>query len=121
LYRLPSFCHAESLIPAVRFFRKEKSYLPGAGYSLRRIGISAQSTLGTFCVAVAAPLVGLNFFFAKKWVGGRSITKEVPAGKAHHSKKIYGNPRGLNPLGECSRAELSRSSTPEHPKILNRL
>ncbi len=38
LYRLPAFCHAGSLIPAVRFFRKEKSSLVGAGYFLRRIG-----------------------------------------------------------------------------------
>ncbi len=30
LYRLPAFCHADSLIHAVRFFRKEKSsLLPG--------------------------------------------------------------------------------------------
>ena len=33
LYRLPNVCHAVSLIPALRFFRKEKSSLPDAGYS----------------------------------------------------------------------------------------
>ena len=36
LYRLPAFCHADSLIPADRFLRKEKSSLLRAGYSLRR-------------------------------------------------------------------------------------
>ncbi len=39
LCRLPDSCHAESLIPAGRFFRKEKSSLLRAGYSLRRTGI----------------------------------------------------------------------------------
>ncbi len=42
LYRLPAFCHAGSLIPAVRFFPKEKSSLLRAGYSLRRTVVSAQ-------------------------------------------------------------------------------
>jgi hypothetical protein len=45
LYRLPAFCHAESLIPAVRFLRKEKSSILRAGYSLRRTEISAQTLL----------------------------------------------------------------------------
>ncbi len=36
LYRLPAFCHAESLIHAGRFFRKEKSSHLRVGYSLRR-------------------------------------------------------------------------------------
>ncbi len=36
LYRLPASCHAGSLIPAVRFLRKEKSSLLRAGYFLRR-------------------------------------------------------------------------------------
>ena len=79
LYRLPAFCHADGLIHAVRFFRKEKSSLLRAGDFLRRTQVPAQSTLGTFCVAVSAPPMGMNFFFTKKWVGGRSTTKEVSA------------------------------------------
>ncbi len=43
LYRLPAFCHAESLIPAVRFFRKEKSSFLRAGDFLRRTGVPAQT------------------------------------------------------------------------------
>ncbi len=78
LYRLPAFCRAEGLIHAVRFFRKEKSSLLRAGDFLRRTQVPAQSTLGTFCVAVSAPPMGMNFFFTKKWVGGRSTTQEVP-------------------------------------------
>ncbi len=31
------------------------------------------------CVAVSAPPMGMNFFFTKKWVGGRSSTKGVSA------------------------------------------
>ncbi len=38
-----------------------------------------QNTLGTFCVAVSAPLVELNFFFTKKWVGGRLFLRRVSA------------------------------------------
>ncbi len=38
--------------------------------------------------------MGMNFFFTKKWVGGRSTTKEVPARKAPTQKKIYGIPKG---------------------------
>ena len=38
LYGLPNVCHADSLIPAGRFFRKEKSSLLRAGDFLRRIG-----------------------------------------------------------------------------------
>ncbi len=79
MYRLPAFCHAESLIPAVRFFRKEKSSLLRAGDFLRRTQVPAQSTLGTFCVAVSAPPMGMNFFFTKKWVGGRSTLRGVSA------------------------------------------
>ena len=45
LYRLPCSCHAGSLIPAVRFFRKEKSSTLRAGDSLRRTEISAQTLL----------------------------------------------------------------------------
>ena len=41
---LPAFCHAESLIHAVRFFRKEKSSLLRAGYSLRRRGYERSTT-----------------------------------------------------------------------------
>ena len=108
LCRLSAFCHAESLIPAVRFFRKEKSSLLRVGYFLRRTGLSAQTTLETFCVAAPAPYAGLNFFFTKKWVGGRSALREVSARQAPSPKKIYGNPRGFNPLGESARAELSR-------------
>ena len=37
LYRLPAFCHADGLIHAVRFFRKEKSSLLRAGDFLRRL------------------------------------------------------------------------------------
>ena len=37
LYRLPAFCHADSLIHAVRFFRKGKSSFLRAGYFLRRL------------------------------------------------------------------------------------
>ena len=36
LYRLPNHCHADSLIPADRFLRKEKSSFLRAGYFLRR-------------------------------------------------------------------------------------
>ena len=45
LYRLPAFCHADSLIPADRFLRKEKSSTLLAGYFLRRTGIPAQTGL----------------------------------------------------------------------------
>ncbi len=43
LYRLSSLCHAEGLIHAVRFFRKEKSSFLRAGYFLRRTGVPAQT------------------------------------------------------------------------------
>ena len=45
LYRLLAFCHAGSLIHAVRFFRKEKSSTLLAGYALRRTEVSAQTEL----------------------------------------------------------------------------
>ncbi len=43
MYRLPCSCHAGSLIPAVRFFREEKSSLLRAGDFLRRTRVPAQS------------------------------------------------------------------------------
>jgi hypothetical protein len=94
LYRLPAFCHRDRLIHAGRFFVKKKAHSCVRSAPLRRTGVSAQNPLEAFCVAVSAPLMGMNFFFTKKWVGGRSITKEVPARKAPTPKKIYGNPRG---------------------------
>ena len=45
LYRLPAFCHADSLIPAVRFFHKEKSSRLRGRYFLRRTRVSAQTEL----------------------------------------------------------------------------
>jgi hypothetical protein len=44
LYRLPNICHADSLIDAVRFFRKEKSSLLCVGYFLRRRGYARSRT-----------------------------------------------------------------------------
>ena len=44
LYRLPNVCHADSLIHAVRFFRKEKSSLLCVGYFLRRRGYARSRT-----------------------------------------------------------------------------
>ena len=97
LYRLPSPCHADTLIPAVRFFRKEKSSLLRAGDSLCRTRLPAQSTLEAFRVAVSAPPAGMNFFFTKKWAGGRSSLREVSARQVPHPQKD-GNPRGRVPL-----------------------
>ena len=113
LYRLPAFCHAESLIPAVRFFRKEKSSLPGAGYSLRRTGVPAQSTLEMFCAAAITPLVGMNFFFTKKWAGGRLSLRGVSARQepksCPHNPQKTGIQREPAPLGRCSRTASLRS------------
>ena len=53
LYRLPAFCHADSLIPAIRFFRKEKNSPLRAG--------------GTLCAAH-----GDEFFLYEK-MGRRAI------------------------------------------------
>ena len=75
LYRLPSPCHAESLIPAVRFLRKEKSSLLRAGYFLRRTEYERSRTRSK----LSASHVGMSFFFTKKWVGGRSSLRKVPA------------------------------------------
>ena len=107
LYRLPAFCHADSLIPAVRFFRKEKSSFLRAGCFLHRTRLPAQNPLETFCVAVSAPPMELNFFFTKKWVGGRSSLRGVPARQditslyrltpTLHALKKDGNPRGRIP------------------------
>ncbi len=108
LYRLSSSCHTDSLIPAVRFFRKEKSsLLPAKMFpaphracggipsvaqrcSLQKV-CAQQNTLGTFCVAVAAPPMGMNFFFTKKWVGGRSSLQKVSARQVPHPKKFTGS------------------------------
>ena len=38
-----------------------------------------QNPLETLCIAVSAPPVGMNFFFTKKWVGGRSFLREASA------------------------------------------
>ena len=53
-----------------------------------------------------APHVGMNFFFTKKWVGGRSTTKEVSARQGVTSLYRLDPitpklrvPRGFNPLG----------------------
>ncbi len=80
LYRLPNPCHAESLIHAWGFCAEH------ARNSLRR----------SPCPACRA-----EFFLYEK-MGRRaighagSISEEGP----HPPKKIYGNPRGFNPLGE---------------------
>ena len=129
LYRLPSSCHADSLIPAVRFFRKEKSFLLRVEYFLHRIGVSAQGPLETFCVAVSAPHVGMNFFFTKKWVGGRSSLREVPARQGDGRKRPSpppspkdGNPRGRIPLaGARGRRPRGLSSLDHCPKSRNRI
>ena len=38
-----------------------------------------QNTPGTFCVVLVAPPAGMNFFFTKKWVDGRSSLRKVSA------------------------------------------
>ncbi len=116
LYRLPNHCHADSLIPAVRFFRKEKSSLLRAGYFLRRMGIFAQNTLETFCVAVSAPHVGMNFFFTKKWVGGRSSLRGAAARQgAGASARPPPHPQKMGIQGDASPWRSSRQSLEVFP------
>ena len=61
--------------------------------------------------------MGMNFFFTKKWVGGRSSLREVPARQASHPKKIYGFQGDLIPLARAR--EQSSRGLPLRARIRN--
>ena len=114
LYRLPSSCHAESLIHAVRFFRKEKSFLPGAGRFLAPHRGSCAEHARDFLRRSPCPARRAAFFLYEK-MGRRAIVlRGVSARQAPHPQKIYGNPRGFNPLEQSSRDLCPSYYTPSY-------